>query len=85
MESAGVTLVKGDLRGIAKARRLSHEQHSAECFLCVFLQCAWDTDCRRHSLSGIWPAAESNYRERRDEPELPLSNHQRAQAEKLEL
>jgi Cu+-exporting ATPase len=24
MESAGVTLVKGDLRGIAKARRLSH-------------------------------------------------------------
>jgi Cu+-exporting ATPase len=25
MESAGVTLVKGDLRGIARARRLSHE------------------------------------------------------------
>jgi Cu+-exporting ATPase len=24
MESAGVTLVKGDLRGIARARRLSH-------------------------------------------------------------
>ena len=24
MESAGITLVKGDLRGIAKARRLSH-------------------------------------------------------------
>ena len=25
MESAGVTLVKGDLRGIVRARRLSHE------------------------------------------------------------
>ena len=40
MESAGVTLVKGDLRGIAKARRLSrgdHAQHPAESFLCVHL------------------------------------------------
>ena len=40
MESAGVTLVKGDLRGIAKARRLepgNHAQHPRESFLCIYL------------------------------------------------
>ena len=36
MESAGITLVKGDLRGIARARRLSratHAQHPAKSLL----------------------------------------------------
>ena len=40
MESAGVTLVKGDLRGIAKARRLeprNHAEHPRESFLCIYL------------------------------------------------
>jgi cation transport ATPase len=41
MESASVTLVRGDLRVIVKARRLSqtyHAQHPAESILCFFLQ-----------------------------------------------
>ena len=36
MESAGITLLKGDLRGIVRARRLSqrdHAKHPAEPFL----------------------------------------------------
>jgi Cu+-exporting ATPase len=40
MQSAGVTLVKGDLRGIAKAIRLSryHAEHSRKSVLCFSLQ-----------------------------------------------
>ena len=87
MESAGITLVKGDLRGIAKARRLSRatmRNIRQNLFFAFIYNVAWDTDRRRRSLSHIRPAAESDYRERRDEPELCVSDHQRAPAEESE-
>ncbi len=54
MESAGVTLVKGDLRGIAKARLLSpgdHAQHPPEPLLRVRLQLAGHPDRGRRAVS----------------------------------
>jgi Cu+-exporting ATPase len=53
MESAGVTLVKGDLRSIEKAIRLSRammRQHPPESFLRFYLQRARHSNrCRRTS------------------------------------
>ena len=60
MESAAVTLVKGDLRGIVRARRLSRAtmtQHQAEPVLCVRLQRAGVPDRRRRAVSGVRAAA----------------------------
>ena len=54
MESAGVTLVKGDLRGIARARGLSQShdaKHQAESVLRVRLQRAGRPDRGRRALS----------------------------------
>ncbi len=54
MESAGITLLKGDLGGIVRARRLSaghHEQHPPEPVLCLHLQRRRHPDCGGHSLS----------------------------------
>ena len=56
MESAGVTLVKGDLRGIVRARRLSearHAQHPAEPVLRLRLQRAGRADRGRGALSRV--------------------------------
>lgn len=52
MESTGVTLVKGDLMRISKARRLSRTtmQISAR----TYLQYPWRTGCRRHVVSVFW-------------------------------
>ena len=50
IESAGVILVKGDLRGIVKAVKLSRRtiaQHSPEPFLRLRLQCFGRADCGR--------------------------------------
>ena len=80
MESGGIVLVKGDLRGILKARRLepaNHAQHSPESFLCLFLQRAGRAACRRCALSGIRVAAQSNDRRRGYELQLRLRHRQR--------
>ena len=56
MESAGVTLVKGDLRGIVRARRLSPRddaQHPAEPVLRLRLQRARRADRGRRALPGL--------------------------------
>ena len=56
MESAGVTLVKGDLRGIVRARRLSPRddaQHPPEPLLRLRLQRARRADRRRRALSRL--------------------------------
>jgi hypothetical protein len=45
METGGITLVKGDLRGIVKARRLSQRT-----ILRILLQRDWSADCCRCSL-----------------------------------
>jgi PQQ-like domain len=50
------------------------EQHPADSLLCVFLQRAWDTNCGRRSLSHVRLTPESHYRERRDEPQLRVSD-----------
>ena len=50
IESAGITLVKGDLRGIVRARRLvagDGEKHPPESVPRVHLQHAGRADCRR--------------------------------------
>ncbi len=69
MESAGITLVKGDLRGIAKARRLSRddEKHPPESLLRVHLQRARYTDRRRRALPSVRPSPQPNDRKRDDE------------------
>ena len=56
MQSAGVTLVKGDLRGIVKARKLSPRddaQHPPEPVLRVRLQRARRADRRGRALSRV--------------------------------
>ena len=55
MESAGITLLKGDLMGIVRARHLSggdYGQYPAEPVLRLRLQCCRSTYCSRRSLSG---------------------------------
>ncbi len=60
MESAGMTLVKGDLRGIAKARRLSRgvmRNIRQNLVLRLYLQRARRAHRRRRALSVLRPAA----------------------------
>ena len=67
MESAGVTLVKGDLRGIVKRAALepSHDaQHPAESVLRVHLQRARRADRGRRALSVLRHAAKPDDRRR---------------------
>ena len=83
MESAGVTLVKGDLRGIVRARRLSRatmREHPAEPVLRLRLQRARRADRRRCALSVLRPAAEPDDRGGGDELQLGLGDRQRAAA-----
>ena len=54
IESAGLTLVKGDLDGIVRARRLAQAtmtQHPPEPVLRLRLQCRWA--CRSQPASSI--------------------------------
>jgi P-type Cu+ transporter len=70
MESAGVTLVKGDLRGIAKARRLSRatmRNIRQNLFFAFFYNVLGIPIAAGVLYPRIWPAAESDNRERRDE------------------
>ncbi len=87
MESAGITLVKGDLRSIAKARRLSRAtmRNIRQNLFFAFV----------YNVLGIPIAAGLQYpvfclplspiyRERRDESELRISNRQRTKTAKSE-
>ena len=83
MESAGVTLVKGDLRGIVRARRLSatdDEEHQAEPVLRVHLQRPRRADRRRDPVSVLWAPLESDGGGRGDELQLGLGDRQCAPA-----
>ena len=80
MESAGITLVKGDLRGIVRARRLSprhHAQHPPEPVLRLRLQRPRRADRRGRALSVLRHPAQPDDRQRGDEPQLGLRHRQR--------
>ena len=69
IESAGITLLKGDLTGIVKARVLSaarHAQYPAEFVLCFRLQRAWGAGRRGRALSCVRFAVVANHCSRRD-------------------
>ena len=81
MESAGVTLVKGDLRGIVRARRLSRaddREHQAEPLLRLRLQQRGRADRGRRPLPGLRPAPQPHDRGRGDELQLGVGRRQRA-------
>ena len=66
MESAGITLVKGDLRGIVRARLAQPRddaQHPAEPVLRLRLQRARRADRGRRALSVLRPAAQPDDRQ----------------------
>jgi len=62
MESANVTLVNGDLRGIAKAVRLSRAimANIRQNLFFVSLQLDWPPHRRRRALSIFWNGFESH-------------------------
>ena len=79
MESAGVTLVKGDLRGIVRARTVEPRddaQHPAEPVFRVHLQRGRCADCRRHPVSVVRAAAQSDDRQRRHDLQLGVGDQQ---------
>ena len=83
MESAGVTLVKGDLRGIVRARRLSRAtmtQHPPESRLRVPLQRAGRADRGGRSLPLVWHPAQPNDCQSCDDVQLGVGDLERAAA-----
>ena len=83
MQSAGVTLVKGDLRGIAKARRLSRAtmRNIRQNLFFAFFYNVLGIPIAAGVLYPVFGSApQPNHRQCRDEHELRLSNRQRAQA-----
>ena len=83
MESAGVTLVKGDLRGIVRARRLSRRRWRTSGRTCSSRSSTTPSACR--SPPGVlYPVvrhpAEPDDRGRGDELQLGLGDCQRAAA-----
>ena len=83
MQSAGITLVKGDLRGIAKAIRLSRAtmRNIRQNLFFAFLYNALGIPVAAgRALSVLRPAAQPDHRRRRDEPEFRLGHHQRPAA-----
>jgi P-type Cu+ transporter len=75
MESAGVTLVKGDLRGIVRAIRLGRAmmRNIRQNLLFAFGYNALGHPRRRgRALSLLRRAAQSDHRRRGDEPEFRL-------------
>ena len=80
MQSAGVTLVKGDLRGIVRARRLSRAtvaQHPPEPLLGLLLQRARHPDRGRRPLPLARLAPLAHGGGRGHEPELGHRDHER--------
>ena len=83
MESAGVTLVKGDLRGIVRARRLSRQTMTnirQNLFFAFVYNAARRADRRGRAVSGLRRAAESDDRGRGHELQLGLGDCQCAAA-----
>ena len=83
MESAGVTLVKGDLRGIVRARRLSRAtmRNIRQNLFFAFVYNALGVPIAAGVLYPVSRAsAEPDDRQRRDDLQLGLGDRQRAAA-----
>ena len=83
MESAGVTLVKGDLRGIVRARPLEpghHAEHQAEPVLRLRIQRVGNSDRGGGALPVLRGSAQSRHRGGGDEPQFRLRSRQRVEA-----
>ncbi len=81
IESAGVTLLKGDLMGIVRARRLSEAtmaQHPPEPVLRLRLQRGRRSDCSGHPLSVLRNSAVSHHRRRCHGAKFSQCDRQRA-------
>ncbi len=81
MESAGMTLVKGDLRALVRAFRLSRAtmaEHSAKSLFCVRLQHGRCAHCGGSAVSALGPAAQSHDCECRHDLQLRFCDRQRA-------
>ena len=73
--------MKGDLRGIAKAIRLSHatmRNVKQNLFFCLRLQRARHPCRGRGPVPRLWPAAIADFRRRGDGAELGVGGNQRA-------
>ncbi|MCK7510556.1 MAG: heavy metal translocating P-type ATPase [Desulfobacterales bacterium] len=87
MQSAGVTLVKGDLRGIVRAistEQGNDAQHQGKPLFCLYLQRPRRTSRCRRPLSLIWSSAEPYIRCRCHELQFGIRCRQCASAEKGE-
>jgi hypothetical protein len=79
MESAGITLLKGDLEGILRARKLSQAtmRNIRQNLLFAFLYNAdRSAHSRRRTISGIRIAAKPDSGRSRDELQLSVGNHE---------
>jgi Cu+-exporting ATPase len=76
MESAGVTLVKGDLRGIAKARRLSRGvmRNIRQNLFFAFIYNVLGVPIAAGVLYRVWPPTESYDCRRGDELQFRLGS-----------
>ena len=84
MESAGVTLVKGDLRGIVRARRLSRatmRNIRQNLFFAFIYNVLGRADRGWRSLSVARTAAQPDDRQRGDDVQLGLGHRQRPSVE----
>ena len=84
MESAGVTLVKGDLRGIVRARRLSRatmRNIRQNLFFAFVYNVARRADRGGRAVSLVRTAAQPDDRQRGDELQLGLGHRQCASVE----
>ena len=80
MESAGITLVKGDLRGLVRARRLSEAtmRNIKQNLFFAFVYNALGVPVAAGVLYPFMAAAEPDHRRRGDEPLLGVGDRQRA-------
>ena len=88
MESAGVTLLKGDLNGIVRARHLSAATMAnirQNSLLCLRLQRGWRARCRRRALSLFRHSAFTGHRRGGDGAVLGERDRQFAQAQEYPL
>ena len=83
MESAGVTLVKGDLRGIVRARRLSQatmRNIRQNLFFAFIYNVAGRADCGRNPVPVVRTSAQSDDCQRSDDVQFGIGDWKRAQA-----